>query len=52
MSEPNSKHPYLDSVAKNFLENLNSTNKAIYEMTADESREFLKNIQKKILQKY
>ena len=47
MSEPNSKHPYLDSVAKNFLENLNSTNKAIYEMTADESREFLKNIQKK-----
>ena len=40
------KHAHLDNVVKNFLENL-VLSKPIYEMSADDTREFLAEIQQR-----
>ena len=47
MSEPSSKHPYLDNIAKNFLENLDKKAKPLYEIDPEDAREFLTFIQEK-----
>ncbi len=47
MSEPSSKHPYLDNIAINFLENLDKDTKPLYEIDPEDAREFLTFVQEK-----
>ncbi len=47
MTEPSSKHPYLDNVSKKFLESLDKDAKPLYEIDPEDAREFLTFIQEK-----
>ena len=47
MTEPSSKHPYLDNISRNFLESLEKDTKPLYEISPDDAREFLTFIQEK-----